>query len=97
MTESRQWLENNGWPGADPRDCPSSSKRFDDGAQYRIEIPSTEGPRSFRAVLDEAAKRSVPVHRISQGSGVRSSMPPSSAELWLERESRVRLTQISSP
>jgi len=70
MTASKRWLTGNGWPGEDPRDCPSSSKRFPDGAQYRIEIPSTEGPRSFRAVLDEAAKRSVPVHRISQGSGV---------------------------
>jgi len=70
MTQTRQWLANNGWPAEDLRDCPSSSKRFPDGAQYRIEIPSTEGPRSFRAVLDEAAKRSVPVHRISQGSGV---------------------------
>ena len=70
MKQSRKWLENNGWPGEDPRDCPSSVKRFDDGAQYRIEIPSTEGPRSLRAVLDEASKRSVQVHRISQGSGV---------------------------
>lgn len=28
-----------------------------------------EGPGSFAAVLDEAASRSVPVHRVSQGSG----------------------------
>jgi hypothetical protein len=70
MTESRRILERLGWPGRDPAEAPSSRKRFPDGAQYRIEIPSTEGPRSFRAVLDEAARRSVPVHRISQGSGI---------------------------
>src|SRR5438105_1735443 len=48
----------------------SSPLRFPDGGQYRIEIPSTEGPRALAAVLDEAAKRGVPVHRVSQGSGI---------------------------
>jgi len=43
---------------------------FADGLRYRIEIPSVEGPRVFEAVLDEAERRSVPVRRISQGSGV---------------------------
>jgi hypothetical protein len=44
--------------------------RFADGVRYRIEIPSVEGPDVFRAVLDEASERDVPVRRISQGSGV---------------------------
>ena len=44
--------------------------RFADGVRYRIEIPSVEGPEVFRAVLDEAAERGVPIRRISQGSGV---------------------------
>jgi hypothetical protein len=48
----------------------TSALRFSDGAQYRIEIPSTEGPRALTAVLDEATKRNVPVHRVSQGSGI---------------------------
>jgi hypothetical protein len=59
-----------GLPAADPADSPSSTRRFPDGGQYRIEIPSTEGPRALAAVLDEAAKRNVPVHRVSQGSGI---------------------------
>jgi hypothetical protein len=70
MTETRQFFQKQGWPAQDPADLPASKKRFPDGAQYRIEIPSTEGPRSFEAVLAEAAKRSVPIHRISQGSGI---------------------------
>ncbi len=44
--------------------------RFSDGLRYRIEIPSVEGPDVFRAVLEEAEARDVPVRRISQGSGV---------------------------
>ena len=47
-----------------------SDARFADGLRYRIEIPSVEGPRVLEAVLDEASRRSVPVRRVSQGSGV---------------------------
>jgi hypothetical protein len=47
-----------------------STSRFADGLRYRIEIPSVEGPRVFRAVLEEAESRGVHVRRVSQGSGV---------------------------
>ncbi len=47
-----------------------SAKRFADGGQYRIEIPSTETPKAFRVVLEEADKLGCPVHRVSQGSGI---------------------------
>ncbi|MGE5644336.1 MAG: U32 family peptidase [Acidobacteriota bacterium] len=70
MEKSREFLESMGLPGADPAGCPASTRRFKDGAQYRIEIPSTEGPRSLAAVLEEAHERKVPIHRVSQGSGI---------------------------
>jgi hypothetical protein len=47
-----------------------SETRFADGLRYRIEIPSVEGPRVLEAVLAEAERRSVPIRRVSQGSGV---------------------------
>ncbi|MBD5777976.1 U32 family peptidase [Pelagicoccus sp. NFK12] len=47
-----------------------SEKRFADGAQYRIEIPSTETPKAFRVALEEADKIGCPIHRVSQGSGI---------------------------
>lgn len=47
-----------------------SEQRFSDGLRYRVEIPSVEGPRVLEAVLEEAERRSVPVRRVSQGSGV---------------------------
>ncbi|MCA9839024.1 MAG: U32 family peptidase [Trueperaceae bacterium] len=47
-----------------------SQKRFPDGAQYRVEIPSVEGPKALAAVLDEAKKRKLKLHRVSQGSGI---------------------------
>lgn len=47
-----------------------SAARFPDGGAWRIEIPSVEGPVVMEAVLEEAARLEVPVHRVSQGSGV---------------------------
>jgi hypothetical protein len=66
----RDFLRSIGLPPGDLNDLPSSAKRFPDGAQYRIEIPSTEGPRCLEAVLEEAQRLDVRVHRVSQGSGV---------------------------
>src|SRR6266705_6082813 len=70
MKSSRDFLISIGLPGSDPSPAPTSAKRFPDGGQYRIEIPSTEGPRALEQVLAEAAKRKTPVHRVSQGSGI---------------------------
>ncbi len=48
---------------------PSSSLRFPDGADFRIEIPSVEGPKILTAVVKEAKHYGVIVNRVSQGSG----------------------------
>src|ERR1700732_4885622 len=69
-TSTRDFFRQAGMPAGDLTSLPSSDKRFPDGAQYRIEIPSTEGPECLEAVLDEAEQRGVLVHRVSQGSGV---------------------------
>lgn len=66
----RDLLASIGLPRGDLHELPESAKRFPDGAQYRIEIPSTEGPRCLETVLEEAERLEVPVHRVSQGSGV---------------------------
>jgi hypothetical protein len=68
--ETREFLRSIGLPPGDLGQLPDSAKRFPDGAQYRIEIPSTEGPTCLAAVLAEAARLEVTVHRVSQGSGV---------------------------
>jgi len=67
---TRRFLASVGLPDHDLGELPDSTKRFPDGAHYRVEIPSTEGPVAFEAVLEEAERRSVPVVRVSQGSGV---------------------------
>jgi hypothetical protein len=69
VESTRQFLRTLGLPGGDLHDLPSSTKRFPDGAQYRVEIPSVEGPEALAAVFAAADARGVLVHRVSQGSG----------------------------
>ena len=70
MGETRVFLASIGLPPGDLHELPDSQLRFPDGAQYRIEIPSVEGPACLEAVLEESARLDVVVHRVSQGSGV---------------------------
>jgi peptidase U32-like protein len=70
MDETRRYLASLGLPQRDALDLPASSRRFPDDAQYRVEIPSVEGLDAFEAVLDEARRRDIRVHRVSRGSGI---------------------------
>jgi len=70
MRNGRSVLGGFRLPEGDAHDLPDSAKRFADGGQYRIEIPSVEGPRAMEAVVAAAAEHGVGVHRISQGSGI---------------------------
>lgn len=63
-------LKKIGLPTGDLAELPTSTKTFPDGAQYRIEIPSVESPEQLHRVVERADEYKVPLHRISQGSGV---------------------------
>src|SRR5207237_143220 len=43
--------------------------RFPDGAHFRIEIPSVEGPLVLEEVVNAARTEGIVVNRVSQGSG----------------------------
>jgi Peptidase family U32 len=98
MSEIRDALAAMGLPAGDLHALPDSALRFPDGAHYRIEIPSTEGPDCLRAVLDSAARLDVRVHRVSQGSGV---FMLTDAELddmaSVAREARVEVSLFARP
>lgn len=81
IAATRRVLASLGLPAGDPGELPSSPLRFADGAQWRVEIPSVEGPAALRAVLDEASARRVPVHRVSQGSGLMMLTAGETAEM----------------
>jgi hypothetical protein len=70
MDQTRHFIEKLGYPSEDLHNLPTSQKRFPDGAQYRVEIPSVEGPASFEAVIEATKEYGVHIHRVSQGSGI---------------------------
>lgn len=70
MDATRDFLEGLGLPRGDAHGLPESAARFPDGGRYRIEIPSVEGPAALRAAYETADALGVPIHRVSQGSGV---------------------------
>lgn len=67
---SGELLAGLGLPEGDRHGLPVSPARFPDGAHYRVEIPSVEGPACLEAVVGAADRLSVPVTRVSQGTGI---------------------------
>jgi hypothetical protein len=59
----RDFMEKEGIPGRDAYDLPTSAKSFSDGANYRIEIAGVERASTMEAMIDEAGKRNVTIHR----------------------------------
>ena len=64
MEGIRKSMEKIGIPGRDLYDLPTSDKTFPDGANYRMEISGVEHFSTLEAVIDEAEKRDVPIHRL---------------------------------
>ena len=96
--KAHELLSGLGLPGRDLYDLPDSEKRFPDGAQYRVEIPSVEGPRVLEAVLDEAEKRDVQLHRVSQGSGIMLLTDAEILEMCaMAREANLELSLFVGP
>lgn len=62
-------LDGLGMPARGPAPA-SSAARFPDGGSWRTELPSCEGPEALEAAFAEMDRLEVPIHRISQGSGV---------------------------
>lgn len=57
-------LEKIGLPGRDLYKLPTSTKTFPDQCHYRIEISGIERPSTLEALIKEADKRDIPVHRL---------------------------------
>jgi hypothetical protein len=98
MSEIRDALAQMDLPRGDLYELPDSPVRFGDGAHYRIEIPSTEGPDCLRAVLETATRLDVPVHRVSQGSGVFMLTDRELDDMaTVAREARVEVSLFARP
>ena len=64
LKEIREFMEGMGIPGRDLWDLPSSTRTFPDGAHYRMEISGIEHASTMEAMIDEARKRGMNIHRV---------------------------------
>ncbi|MBQ4001897.1 MAG: peptidase, partial [Lachnospiraceae bacterium] len=70
MEETRAWLETIGQPRGDLYNLPTSEKRFDDGCQYRFEVPGIQGPGVMKTLLEEFDNLGFYIHRVTQTKGI---------------------------
>ena len=49
---------------------PTSEKRFDDGGQYRFEVPGIQGPAAMKALLEQLDNYGIGIHRVTQTKGI---------------------------
>jgi len=70
MNKAQAFAASLGLPEKEQYQLATSAKRFEDGAHYRIEIPSVENPAIMEGVIAESKKYGLTINRVSQGSGI---------------------------
>lgn len=70
MDDTREFLKSIGMPQGDAYDLPTSDKRFDDGGQYRFEVPGIQGPKVMKALLEAMDYYGIYLHRVTQTQGI---------------------------
>ena len=63
LKKIRDFMEGQGIPGRDAYEMASSGRTFPDGAHYRFEVAGVERASTMEAMIDEARKRNVAIHR----------------------------------
>ncbi|MBR6979996.1 MAG: peptidase [Prevotella sp.] len=70
MNDIRNYLSQLGLPSGDLYGLPTSEKRFDDGGQYRFEVPGIQGPAAMKALLEQLDNYGIGIHRVTQTKGI---------------------------
>lgn len=70
MQKTREYLKSINMPAGDAYDLPTSAKRFDDGGQYRFEVPGIQGPKVMKALLTALDDYGLHIHRVTQTQGI---------------------------
>lgn len=72
MEKTREFMKKIGLPEGDAYSLPTSEKRFEDGGQYRFEVPGIQGPSVMESLLEEMDKYNIWLHRVTQTKGIMS-------------------------
>ncbi|MDL2246665.1 peptidase [Methanobrevibacter sp. OttesenSCG-928-K11] len=54
----------------EPKSDFESQKRFNDGSQYRFEVPGIQSPIAMESLLNEAKNQDITLHRVTQTKGI---------------------------
>ena len=81
LKETKDFLKSIGMPQGDAYDLPTSQKRFEDGGQYRFEVPGIQGPKVMKALLEEIDAYGLYLHRVTQTKGIMSLTDKEIAEM----------------
>ncbi len=68
--ETRQYLAKLGLPSGDLWDMPDSNKRFKDGSQFGVEIPTVNSLEALKGILEEADRQNIRINRITETIGL---------------------------
>lgn len=92
-------LASQGLLSADDYSLATSTKSFDDGGQYRLEISGVERLSTLEVMLDEAAKQDVFIHRVIAFGGGTTLLNTSelSDVAALAAESHIELIAVPGP
>ncbi|MDR0842146.1 MAG: peptidase [Acidobacteriota bacterium] len=68
--QTRDAVAKLGLPKGDAFDLPSSTKRFPDGAAFRIECPTVNSSETVKALLDTSINNGITINRITETYGM---------------------------
>jgi hypothetical protein len=67
---TRRYLEKLGLPGSDLYDLPTSGAKFDDGADFRIEVPTINTSEAAASLVKRAEELGIQINRITETFGM---------------------------
>lgn len=99
IEKTRQFLDSINMPSSDGYDLLPSSKRFNDGGQYRFEVPGIQGPKVMEALLEDISSYDgLYIHRVTQTKGIMRLLDSEIKDMVdLSREWNVELVLAVGP
>ena len=95
MDETKKSLEKMGIN--ELHDDYISNKRFEDGGQYRFEVPGIQGPSALESLLNACNDYNLTIHRATQTKGIMFLLDEISAMVDLAREANIQLFLAVGP
>lgn len=68
MNDTKEFLEKMGIYKVDSSF--KSNKTFNDGGQFRFEVPGIQSPKTMESLLNEAVSQDLTIHRVTQTKGI---------------------------